>query len=65
MSYVAHLASDDSPLLTACCEPWQGWQQAGSAGIVELLPPHEAPRPHRDTIRQCQACLRLVIRGSS
>lgn len=60
--YTAHLARDDNPDRTLCGEPWQGWQ-APTTDSYELTPdhdeqpPHHPPRPHIDTIRQCQACV--------
>lgn len=61
--YLAHLSQDDNPLLTLCGEPWQGWQAPEGytdiPGHVEL-PPHDKPRPHKDQIRQCQACAKLA-----
>ena len=71
-AYVAHLASDTSPLETACGEPWQGWQEPFDADMVQPSdryavaagPSHlQPPRPHQDTVRQCGACLRLVLAG--
>jgi hypothetical protein len=64
--YVAHLADDDHPSITACGGQWQGWQAPAGLSILFCVPPHDEPRPHVDAIRQCQACLRLlsrVVRG--
>jgi hypothetical protein len=60
--FVAHLASDGDPRATACGEPWQGWQEPENPDRENygVLPPHDQPRPRKDRIRQCQACLRVA-----
>lgn len=68
--HTAHLADAAKPDYTACGEPWQGWQAPTTASYemtprnVEL-PPHDPPRPHRDAIRQCQACLKTAMATAS
>jgi hypothetical protein len=57
--FTAHLASDTNPLVTACGEPWQGWQAPPDNRDHEL-PPHQQPQ-QGDRIRQCQACLRRAM----
>jgi hypothetical protein len=62
--YTAHLERDDRPNLTACGEPWQGWQVPEDADLKDprlvTLPPHDPPNPSKDMVRQCQACLKTV-----
>jgi hypothetical protein len=64
VSHVAHLRSD-SGVGTACGEPWQGWQAPHDLDIRDpraiTLAPHSEPRPHKDKIRQCQACRRVAL----
>lgn len=62
--HVAHLARDDKPNLTACGEPWQGWQVPPDADLKDpklvTLSPHLPPTP-QDRVRQCQACRRVAM----
>ena len=60
-NYISHLADDGDPRVTACGEPWQGWQEPDNAPRVIVDPPHDPPRPHADQIRMCQACLRVAV----
>lgn len=61
--YTAHLARDDNPLYTACGEPWQGWQAPSDLDLRDphaiTLAPHDPPT--WESIRQCQACLRVAM----
>src|ERR1041384_2330894 len=64
--HTAHMARDDNPSLTACGEPWQGWQAPRTKAYERLpdtveLPPHDKPK-RGEKVRQCQACLREAIR---
>lgn len=62
--YVAHLVHANG-FNTACGEPWQGWQEPFDMDLLDPrhhpIPPFDDPRPHQDSIRQCQACLRVAL----
>lgn len=62
--YVAHLADDANPLVTACGESWQGWQAPeGIDPHLVVLGPHETPA-RDDCVRLCGACRRAMVRAT-
>ncbi len=61
--YVSHRAVNPPHThLTACGEPWQGWQAPELARPEDVVSPHAQPVPDRTRIRPCRACLRRINR---